>query len=160
THSSSPFPYTTLFRSFCMGHSQSFVCAVFPAFGNLNLNHLFCTGVDSVIVHLNDGVTLSSVGSLCGSLHQLDGMLLGNDVGQLEECRLQNGVDTSAQSDLLTDLDTVDHIELDVVVGNECFHLSRQMFLQSFHIPRAVQKEGTSVYQLLYHVVLVHIGGI
>ena len=39
-------------------------------------------------------------------------------------------------------------------------HLSRKMFLKSFHIPRAVQKESTAVYQLLYHVVLTYIGRI
>ena len=36
-------------------------------------------------------------------------------------------------------------------------HLSRQVLLQSFHIPRAVQKECTAVYQLLNHVVLAYI---
>ena len=39
-------------------------------------------------------------------------------------------------------------------------HLSRKMLLQSFHIPRAVQKECTAVYQLLYHVVLAYVGRI
>ena len=39
-------------------------------------------------------------------------------------------------------------------------HLTRKVLLQSFHIPRAVQKECTSVYQLLYHVVLAYIGRI
>ena len=34
------------------------------------------------------------------------------------------------------------------------------MLLKSFHIPRTVQQEGTAVYQLLNHVVFVHIGRI
>ena len=35
-----------------------------------------------------------------------------------------------------------------------------KMLLKTFHIPRTVQKESTSVNQLLYHVVFVYIGRI
>ena len=52
--------------------------------------------------------------------------------------------------ELGTNLDTVDHIELDVVVSNEALNLSRQMLLDAFHIPRAVQQEGTAVYPVSY----------
>jgi len=131
---------------------QSLVSCILPALRNSNLNNLLSACVDSV--------TLSAIGSLCSSLHQLDSLLLRNDVRQLEECRLQNGVDTSAQSDLLTNLDTINYIELDVVVCDKALYLARQMLLDSFHIPRAVQQEGTAVYQLLYHVVLTYIGRI
>ena len=143
-----------------MSHEQSFVSSVFPAFRNLYLNDLFCSCIDSIVVHLYDGITFSSVCSLCSGLHQLDGLLLRNDVCQLEECRLKNGIDTSAKSDLLTDLDTIDHIELDVVVRDKALYLSRKMFLKTFHIPRTVQQEGTAVNQLLNHVVFVYIGRI
>ncbi len=43
------------------------------------------------------------------------------------------------------------------MVGDECLHLSRQMLLKLFHIPRTVQKEGSSVHQFLNHVVFIHI---
>src|SRR5699024_4744595 len=108
-----------------------------------------------IVVHLYDCVTFSSVSSFCSCFHQLDCTLLRNDVGKFEECGLQNGVDTSAKTDLFTDLDTVDHIEFDSMVCDECFHLSRKVFLQSFHIPGTVQQEGTAVNQLLNHVVFV-----
>ena len=87
-------------------------------------------------------------------------MLFRNDVSQFKESRLKNCIDTSAKSDLFTDLDTVDHIEFDVMVGDEGFHLSWQMFLKAFHIPWAVQQECTAVNQFLYHVVFVDIGRI
>ena len=136
---------------------QAFVLAGLPGFRNFYFVYLFCSGVNGVVVHLYDLVALSSVGSLRSLLHQVDGFLLRNDGGQLEECGLQYGVDTSAKSDLLTDLDTVDGVELDVVVGDVSFYLSRQVLLKTFHIPWAVEKECTAVYQLLNHVVLVHI---
>ena len=53
-----------------------------------------------------------------------------NDVSQFEECRLKNCIDTSAKSDFFTDLDTIDCIEFDVMVGDECFNLSRKMFVK------------------------------
>ena len=134
------------------------ILSVLPALRNGDLYYLLSTCVDCIVVHLNDRITLTSVSSLCSSLHQLDCLLLRNDVCQFEECRLKYGVDTSAKSDLFTDLDTVDHIELDVVVSDEFLNLSRKMLLKAFHIPRAVQKECTAVYQLLYHVVLAYIG--
>ena len=51
-----------------------------------------------------------------------------------------------AQTDLLADLDSVDHIELDRMVGDKRFHLSGQMFLDAFHIPGTVQKERAAVH--------------
>ena len=136
------------------------ILSIFPALRNLDLNYLFSTGVDSIVVHLNDSITLTSVSSLCSSFHQVDSFCFRNDVSQFEECRLQNSVDTSAQTDLFTDLDTVDHIEFDVVLSDESLYLTRQMFLQTFHIPRAVQQECTTVNQLLNHIVLTYVGRI
>ena len=137
---------------------KSFVSSVLPALRNSYFYDLLSACIDRVIVHLNDLVALSSVSSLSSSLHQVDCFLLRNDSGKFEECRLKDSIDTSAKSDLLTDLDTIDRVELDVVVCNICFNLSRQMHLKSFHIPRTVQKECTAVNKFLNHVVLVHIG--
>ena len=136
---------------------KSLVSSVLPALRNCHFYNLLSACVDRVIVHLNDLVALSSVSSLGSSLHQVDRLFLRNDSGKLEECRLKDSIDTSAKSDLFTDLDTVDGVEFDVVVCNVCFYLSRQMFLKSFHIPRTVQKECTAVNKFLNHVVLVHI---
>ena len=140
-----------------MRNGQTFVSSALPAVRNCYFYNLLRACVNGVIVHLNDLVALSSVGRLCSLLHQVDGFLFRNDGCQLEERRLQHGIDTSAKSDLLTDLDTVDGVELDAVVCDKRLYLSRKMLVQSFCVPWAVQKEGTAVYQLLYHVVLVNI---
>src|SRR5699024_2392687 len=115
-------------------------------------------GVDSCPVLLNNVVSLTSVSSLCSGFHQLDRLVLRNDSGKFEECGLQDRIDTCrSHAGLDTDLNAVDGVELDVVVCDKRLHLSRKMFLKTFHIPRTVQKECTSVYQFLNHVVLVHI---
>ena len=57
--------------------------------------------IDGVMVHLNDGIALLGVRSGSSVLHILDGVFLGEDLSQLEESRLQHGVDTAAQTDFL-----------------------------------------------------------
>ncbi len=66
------------------------------------------------MVHLNDSVALLRIRSCSSVLHVLDSVVDRNDVSKLEECRLKNSVYSVAQTDLLTDLNAVDRIELDV----------------------------------------------
>ena len=139
---------------------KTLILSIFPACRNVNLNYSCCSGVDCIVVHLYDLVTLLAVGCLCSSLHQLDGSFLRNNSCQFEECRLKYGVDTSAKSDFLTNLDTVDGIELDIVFSNVSLNLSRQMSFKFFRTPGAVQKECSSRYQFLNHIVLAYIGRI
>ena len=53
-----------------------------------------------------------------------------------EESCLQDRVDTSAQTDLLTKLDTVDGVEVDVVLCNVALHLTGQVLLQALPYPK------------------------
>ena len=43
------------------------------------------------------------------------------------------------------------------MVGNECFNLSRKMFVKFFCCPWAVKKECTTIYKFLNHVVFVDV---
>ncbi len=116
---------------------------------------------DGVVVHGDDLLALLAIGLGGGVLHVLDGVSLRNDVGDFEERGLQNGVDAAAQADLLADLDTVDGVELDVVVGDDTSSSwPGSLLLQLLHIPGAVQQEDAALLQILDHVVLVHIGGV
>ena len=145
----------------CMSCGQTFIFCIFPAFRNCNFFDLFCTLIDSCPVLCYDIITFTAIGSFCCCFHEFDGFFFRNDLRKLEECRLKNGVDTGrSHAGLDTDLNAVDHIEFNVVVCDECFYLSRQMLFQACFIPWAVQKEGSSVYQLFYHVIFVHIGRI
>ena len=49
---------------------------------------------------------------------------------------------------------SITNAKIDVVISNILLSLSGQMLFKAFHIPGAVQKEGTAVLQILYHVVL------
>ena len=110
---------------FDMRCSKSFISSIFPALRNFYFYNLLCSCIDRIIVHLYDLITFSSVSSLCCCFHKIDRLLLRNDGCQLEECRLKNCIDTSAKSDLFTNLDTVDRIEFDMALCNIGFYLSR-----------------------------------
>ena len=88
----------------------------FPVLGNVDLDECGSAGVDSLVVHVDNILTLLEVGGGCLLLHVADGVLLRNDLRQSEECRLQNGIRALAHADLACQVDGVYHIKLDVVV--------------------------------------------
>ncbi len=104
---------------------KALILGIFPACRNVNLDNAFRACVDCIIVHLYNLVAFLAVSCLCSSLHQLDCPFLRNDFSKFEECGLQNRVDTSAKSDFLTNLDTIDGIELDIILCNISLDLSR-----------------------------------
>ena len=112
------------------------------------------------MVHSNYLLTLTAVRLGSSVLHVPDSVSSRNDVGQLEECRLQKSVDSRAQTDFLTDLNTIDGVELDIVAGNVSLNRTRQSLVQLVQIPTAVQQEGTAGLQSSSHVILVHIRGV
>ena len=78
----------------------------------------------------------------------------------LKERGLENGIDAASQTDFLTDLDTVDGIQVNIVVGDELLHLAGQPLIQLLHIPGTVQKEVSALLQILDNVILVYIRGV
>ena len=152
----------SIFSSACsFDYGQTFIFCIFPAFRNLNFNNLFCTFIDSSPVLSNYIVTFTSVCSFSSSFHQVNRLFFRNDCSQFEECGLQDCIDTGwSHTGFDTDFNTINYIELDVVVSDKCFYLTWQMFFQTFHIPWAVQQECTTVNQFLNHVIFVNIGRI
>ena len=61
---------------------QIIIRAVLPALRNLNLNICGCAGIDRVVIHLDDIVTLLRIGSSRGILHELDDLLLRDQLRQ------------------------------------------------------------------------------
>ena len=98
-------------------------------------------GVDSGIVHVDDVLTLLQVGVQGGVLHVLDSLSLGHDLCQREECGLENGVGALAHADLLCEVDSVDHVKLDVVLRDVALGSGVKMMLELCEIPLAVDEE-------------------
>ena len=98
-------------------------------------------GVDGVVVHLDHVLALLGVGVGGGVLHVLDGLLCGHDLGQGEEGGLQDGVGALAHADLDGQVDGVDGVELDVVLGDVALGGGGQVMLQLLSDPLAVDQE-------------------
>ena len=109
------------------------------------------------MILLNDIFTFLHVAGCCCILHILNCIINRNDVCKFEESCLKNCINTSTHTCLDTKLDTIDCIELDVVLCDISLSLSRKMFLKSCHIPIAVKKECSAVLKILNHVVLTYI---
>ena len=98
--------------AFSLDHIVLFAFGLAPALGNVDLDYVLGTSIDSSPVLFYDVLTLTAIGLLCSFLHQADSILFGDDLSQLEECGLKDGVDTcGAHACLNTDLDTVDGVE-------------------------------------------------
>ena len=139
---------------------SSVVNSVDPLGRDLNLLHVFHTAVDRSIVHVYDSLTLLHVGLLGSVLHVFLCLLGRNDVGDLEECGLQYGIDTAAQTDLFTDLDSVDGVEVDLSLSEDLLHLAGQTLAELLNVPTAVEQEGAALFEILNDLILVHIGGV
>ena len=137
--------------------SYGVICGVSPVSGDLDLLEVFHTAVDSGIVHVYDSLTLLEVGLLRGSLHEFLSFLSGNDVGDLEECGLKYGVYTAAQTDFLTDLNSVDGVEVDLSLGEDSLHLAGETLGELFNVPSAVEQERTAFLEVVNDVVLVNV---
>ena len=133
---------------------------VLPGGGNLYLMNVADASFDGGVVHGDDLLALLGIGLGGGVLHILNGVSLGNDVGDFKERGLENGIDAASQTDFLTDLDTVDGIQVNIVVGDELLHLAGQPLIQLLHIPGTVQKEVSALLQILNNVILVYIRGV
>ena len=87
---------------------------------------------------------LLAVGFQNGFLHLLDGLVERNDIGDLEEGRLHDGVRTRTQTQLGGDLRGVDDIEIDLVLGQVDLHVVGQRRAGRLGVVHRVQQERTA----------------
>ena len=128
-------------------------CDVLPVSWNLNLGVL-TTSVDSSVVHVHDVLTLLAVALHDSLLHVTYSLLVRDDACDLEECRLEDCVCTSAESDLSCDLCRVDDIEGDVLLSDDSLYMVRNSLESLFLIPEAVEKECTVLLDALEYIIL------
>ena len=132
---------------------RGIVHSVLPGSRNINLHVAVSAAFNSVMVHLNDGVTLLGVGLRSRILHVADCVFLRDDLRDGEECGLENRVDSGAKADLLTDLEAVDRVEVHIVISNVFLNLARELLVKLFRRPLAVQQEAAALLQVFDHVI-------
>ena len=117
--------------------------------------------VDGLVVHIHHVLALLQVGCLGLLLHVGDGLLLGHDLGQGEECGLEDGVVALAHTDLDGQVDGIDGIELDVVLRDIALGSGIHVVVQLIEVPLAVDHIHAAGLDILHHLeALGHIAGV
>jgi len=127
--------------------SYHFVLQSLPRLGNSNFHNSVHAAVHSCAVHIHNLLALLGVALHDCFLHVTHSLLDGQNAGELEECGLQNGVGTVAQTQLGCNLGCVDGVELNAPLSNDAFHLVGQVLFQlwfSRNVPPGLISETMS----------------
>ena len=124
-----------------------------PDLGNLYLHGAVDAGVHSGQIHADDLLTLLGIGLSSSLLHIADGLLHRHDIGQFEECGLQNQIGVVAEAQLPGYPVGVHGVKLYPVISNILFHIAGQVPLQFLAGPGSVQQESTAVLDLVDHII-------
>jgi len=123
-----------------------------PVGRNLELVEGGGTRVDGLPVGLDDGLTLLGVGLLGRLLHVREGLLGGKYLGQGEERGLEHRVRTLAHADLLGEVNGIDEVDVDVVLGDIALGDRREVVGDLLVTPLAVHEEGATGLDVAYHL--------
>ena len=131
---------------------RRFVDGVGPVGRNVDLHIRGRAEVDGLVVHLDDVLALLHVGSLGLLLHVADGVLFRHNLRQGEECGLQDGVVALAHADLDGQVNGIDRVELDVILGDVALGRGVQMVAELLRRPLAVDHEHAARLDILDHL--------
>ena len=123
--------------------------------------HLVETGdalIHGITIHGHHIVALLAIGHGDGVLQIFYGVLDGDDIRQLEECRLHDHVGAVAQAQIPGNVHGVDGVEPDMVLRQIALHGGGKVFLQRGVIPHGVQQEDAAVFQTSQNIILADIG--
>ena len=147
-------------RRTVLGNSFGGILCVSPRSRNINLNVSGSTCVDSRLVHLNYlNALLHKL--LSFFFHVADCFLSGKNLSKREECRLQNGVGTLTETYFSSYVDSVNGVELNVVLCDIALSLCGHLFVELISVPLAVDEENAAGLDIVDHLVaLLDIGGV
>ena len=133
-----------------------FVSEVSPC--RINSKLLVLTAaVDSCEVLVYNVLTLLRVRLNDECLHLLYCEIQRNNLCDTEECRLEDGVGTVAETNLLSNLCSVDIVNCDVVLSEDALYLVRDEVNEFLAVEDCVQEEVTVLAQTACHVVHVQV---
>ena len=112
-----------------------------------------CTLVNSLAVHVYNVLTLLREFSNNLFFHVADCFFCRENVCKLEECWLKNCRSAFSETDFCCDINSVYSVNFDVVVSDVFLWFSRQVLVQFFIRPLAVDEECTAVLNILNHLV-------
>ena len=136
--------------------SLGVVCQIGPSRVNGQLL-VFAATVNCCVVLVDNVFTLLAVRLNDEFFHLLNSLFYRDYTCDTEECGLQDGVGTVAQTDFLCNLSSVDIVNSDIVLCKVLLHLVRQVLGQLFAFPDGVQQERAVLTQAAGYVVHVQV---
>ena len=115
------------------------------------------TTVYSAEVLVNNVLTLLRVRLNDECLHLLYSEIQRNNLCDTEECRLEDGVGTVTETNLLSNLSCVDIVNSDVVLSEVTLYLVRDEVNQLLAVEDSVQQEETVLTQTTCYIVHVEV---
>ena len=128
------------------------------ALWSLDLDNVFDSNINSVIVHLDNFIAFLAKGLFDCVLDGCDCLFLGKDAGNKEEGSLHDHVDTTAKPYSLSKLDGINNIELDLFINNLALYKRRKMFPYLCFAEVCGQQKGAAFLKIGKHVILVKEG--
>ena len=123
-----------------------------PVGRNLELTEGGSAGIDGLVVGVDDSLALLHVGLGSRVLHVLQGVLGGQDLGQREEGGLEHRVGALAHADLGRQVDSVDQVDVDVVVRDVALGHGGHVLGELLVAPLAVDQEGAARLDVADHL--------
>ncbi|MPM12584.1 hypothetical protein SDC9_58937 [bioreactor metagenome] len=117
---------------------------VLPVGGDVKLLIGGGAHVDGLVVHIHHVLPLLEVGMGGGVLHIAHGLVSGQNLCKREEGGLKDGVGALAHADLGRQVDGVDGVDLNVVLGDIALGGGVQLLGQLLVAPLAVDEEGAA----------------
>ena len=118
---------------------------------------VLAAAVNCLIVHVHDILTFLPIALHNELLHLLDCEIHGNHLRDAEECALENGVGTVAETDLLGDAGRVYVIYRDIVLREIAFHPVGKVGGEFVALPDGVEQESAVGLESACHIVHVKI---
>ncbi len=116
--------------------------------------------VNRLLVHVDNLLTRLAVGLDDRILDFGNRSLQRDNAGDLEESGLHDDVDAGTEAELLAEMNTVDDVELQLLVDDLLLHRFRQFTPDLVLVERRVEQEGRTLLSVAQHVVLLKEGEI
>ena len=114
---------------------------------------VFASAVYGCVVFIDNVLTFLAVRLHDEFLHLFDGEINGDNAGNTEECRLQNGIGTVTETYFLCNLGSIDIVNRDILLSEITFYVVGQVLCQFFFAPNGIEKERSILTKTTGYIV-------
>ena len=118
---------------------------------------VFATTINGSIVLVHNVLTLLAIRLNDEVLHLFYSLLNGDNTGDAEECRLEDGVGTVAETNLLSNLGSVDVVNLHMLLCKNSLNLVGDVVDEFLAVPNGVEQECAAILDATGNIVHVEV---